>query len=244
MNSATNTVLITGGASGIGLALAERFLQAGSQVIVCGRRADKLQEVKERHPQIRTRVCDVAQASERVALLNWVKQEAPDVNVLINNAGIQRRMSLVNNEDSWEEHRQEIAINVDAPIHLSILFIPHLLEKDQPAIVNVSSGLAFAPAAFAPIYSATKAAVHSFTQSLRHQVRDTPIRVIEIVPPAVNTDLGGAGLHTWGLHDFADAMMQGLQSGAMEIGYGTSETNRNASRTELDEIFVRMNSRY
>ena len=246
MDIAAKTVLITGGASGIGLALAERFIQAGSQVIICGRRADKLQEVKERYPQVQTRVCDVAQESERIALLNWVKEEAPGVNVLINNAGIQRRMSLVNNEDAWEEHRREIAINVDAPIHLSILFIPHLLEQPEPAIVNVSSGLAFAPAAFAPIYSATKAAVHSFTLSLRHQLAKTPIKVVEIVPPAVNTDLGGAGLHTWGvpLHEFADAIMQGIGSGALEIGYGTSETNRNASRTELDEIFVRMNSRY
>ncbi|RYC71691.1 SDR family oxidoreductase [Spirosoma sordidisoli] len=246
MNTSTNTVLITGGASGIGWALAERFLQAGSQVIICGRRADKLQEAQQKYPQLHTRQCDVGQAAERVALLDWVRTEFPQVNVLINNAGIQRRMQLADSQDDWSESQQEIAINLEAPLHLATLFIPHLKQHPQSAIVNVTSGLAFVPGAFAPIYSATKAALHSFTMSLRHQLANTSIEVIELVPPAVNTDLGGPGLHTFGVPvgDFADAMMNGLQAGATEIGYGTSETNRMASRPEIDAIFARMNSRF
>ncbi|MGF7215214.1 putative oxidoreductase [Spirosoma lacussanchae] len=246
MNTSNNTVLITGGASGIGWALAERFLQAGSQVIVCGRRADKLQEAQQKHPQLHTRQCDVGQAAERIALLDWVRSDFPQVNVLINNAGIQRRMQLADSQNDWRESQQEIAINLEAPLHLATLFIPHLKQHPQSAIINVTSGLAFVPGAFAPIYSATKAALHSFTMSLRHQLANTSIEVIELVPPAVNTDLGGPGLHTFGVPvgDFADAMMNGLQTGATEIGYGTSETNRMASRPEIDAIFARMNSRF
>lgn len=245
MDITKNTVLITGGASGIGWALAERFLQAGSEVVICGRRADKLEEIQAQHPNVHTRQCDVGQASERVALLDWVRSDFPQVNVLINNAGIQRRVQLVNNQEDWSESQQEIAINLEAPIHLSTLFIPHFLQQSKAAIINVTSGLAFVPMAFAPVYCATKAALHSFTLSLRQQLSGTPIEVIELVPPAVNTDLGGAGLHNFGVPvgDFADAIMQGLEAGALEVGYGTSEKNRTASREELDEIFKRMNNR-
>ncbi|MDB5241327.1 MAG: short-chain dehydrogenase [Spirosoma sp.] len=245
MDIKASSVLITGGASGIGWALAERFLKAGSQVIICGRRADRLQEAQQQYPQLHIRQCDVGQPSERVALFDWVSSNHPQINVLINNAGIQRRMQLAHSQPDWTESQPEIAINLEAPLHLTSLFIPHLLQHPQAAIINVTSGLAFVPGAFAPIYSATKAALHSFTMSLRHQLAGTPIEVIELVPPAVNTDLGGTGLHTFGVPvgDFADAMMKGLEAGALEIGYGTSETNRTASRQEIDEIFRRMNSR-
>ncbi len=244
MDISASTVLITGGASGIGWALAQRFLKAGSQVVICGRRIDKLREVQEQYPQLHIRQCDLEQASERVALRDWVRSDFPQVNVLLNNAGIQRRVQLTNEED-WSQAQPEIAINLEAPIHLSTLFVAHLLQQPNPAIINVTSGLAFAPAAFVPIYSATKAALHSFTLSLRHQLATTPIKVIELVPPAVNTDLGGTGLHTFGvpLDDFADAMMQSLEAGSLETGYGTSETRRLASRQELDDYFRQMNIR-
>ncbi|MDQ3292404.1 MAG: SDR family NAD(P)-dependent oxidoreductase, partial [Bacteroidota bacterium] len=193
MELSGNTVLITGGASGIGLALAERFLQAGSKVIVCGRREDKLQEARQKHPELHTHVCDVGKESDRQDLFNWVAQSFPDVNVLLNNAGIQNRHPLVGSSQPWSFHQAEIAINLEAPIHLAMLFIPHLQQKPKSYIINVTSGLAFAPLAQAAIYSATKAALHSFTLSLRRQLRDTPVKVLEIVPPAVQTDLGGVG---------------------------------------------------
>lgn len=245
MNLATNTVLITGGASGIGLALAERFIKAGSQVIAVGRRADKLSEAQTQLPGLHTRVCDVALAPDRQALLEWVQQEFGQVNVLVNNAGIQNRIQLTDAALDWETQRQELVINLEAPIHLALLFIPHLRQQPNPVIINVTSGLSFAPAAFAPIYSATKAALHSFTLSLRHQLRDTPIRVLEIVPPAVNTDLGGPGLHTFGVpvDAFADSVLERLANGEEEVGYGTSEEVRNASRAELNTRFQQMNNR-
>ncbi|WP_181307486.1 SDR family oxidoreductase [Rufibacter sp. XAAS-G3-1] len=246
MKLAGNTVLVTGGASGIGLALAERFLKAGSTVIVCGRREDKLKEARQKHPGLHTRVCDVAQEAERLTLAEWATKEFPGLNVLVNNAGIQRRVNLVDEQEAWGKTQQEIAINLEAPIHLCSLFVPHLREQPTAAIVNVTSGLAFTPAVFAPVYCATKAALHSFTMSLRYLLSKTSVEVVEIVPPAVNTALGGTGLHTFGapLDEFADSVMGRMDSGELEVGFGTSEVRRNASREENDAFFQEMNSRW
>jgi uncharacterized oxidoreductase len=243
VQTASQTVLVTGGASGIGLALAQRFLQAGSEVIICGRREEKLREAQARHPGLKTRVCDLVKESDRVTLLNWVTSEFPRLNVLVNNAGIQRRVQLAQQE-GWETTREEITINFEAPVHLSRLFIPHLLQQERPAIVNVTSGLSFVPLAGVPLYCATKAALHSFTLSLRRQLSNTPIEVIEIIPPAVDTDLGGPGLHTFGapVDAFADAVMTRLENGDLEIPYGFAEEASRASRRELDAMFERMNS--
>ncbi len=242
MELSGNTVLVTGGGSGIGLAMAARLMAAGSRVIACGRREETLRAAAEAHPGLVTRVCDVERAGERAALFDWVVEEHPDLNVLVNNAGIQRRIQVVEPE-TWEETRREIAINFDAAVHLSLLFLPHLLARRRPAIVNVTSGLAFVPMASAPVYCATKAALHSFTLSLRHQLRDTPVRVVEIIPPAVNTDLGGPGLHTFGapLDEFADAVVTRMAAGEMEIAYGFAEDRAVAARAAFDETFARMN---
>lgn len=242
-----NTVLITGGGSGIGLALAERFLTAGSNVIICGRRARKLEEARSQHPALHTRVCDLADPAARVALVEWIKGEFPRLNVLINNAGIQRRDFNVAQPkpESWDRTHEELAINMEAPIHLTELFTPHLQKQPQSAIINVTSGLAFVPIAAMPLYCATKAALRSFTLSLRHQLAPVGVQVIEIIPPAVNTDLGGPGLHTFGapLNEFADNVFTRLGRGEMEIAYGFAQQSSQASRVELDQMFERMNQR-
>ncbi|ARU61347.1 short-chain dehydrogenase [Tumebacillus avium] len=245
MKLSGNTVLITGGASGIGLAFAERFLKAGNEVIICGRREEKLNEAKAKFPELHTRVCNVASEADRKALAEWVKTVHPQVNVLVNNAGIQQQVNLLDGEADWGHLKQEITANFEAPVHLSILLLPLLTGKEGSTIINVTSGLAFAPAAWVPIYSATKAALHSFTLTLRHQVAQQNVEVIEVAPPAVNTDLGGVGLHTFGapVEDFADAIFQGFERGDQEIGYGQSERSLRASRDELDTIFERMNNR-
>jgi uncharacterized oxidoreductase len=245
MNLSGNTILITGGASGIGWSFAERFLSAGNEVIICGRREERLRELRDKYPKIHTRACDLADAGQRVELYEWAIGEFPSLNVLVNNAGIQRRVSLQESED-WQDTHQEIAINFSAPVHLSRLFIPHLLKQQNPAILNVTSGLSFAPLPNVPVYCATKAALHSFTVSMRFQLEKTPVEVIEIIPPAVDTDLGGAGLHTFGVNvnEFADAIFEGLQRGEQEIAYGTALTSSRASREELDEISRRMNEMF
>jgi uncharacterized oxidoreductase len=245
MKLSGNTVLITGGGSGIGWALTERFLKAGSEVIICGRREDKLKEARQKYPKLHTRTCDLIKEADRISLFNWITSEFPTMNVLINNAGIQRRVQLLENKEEWSKFHQEIAINMEAPIHLSTLFIPHLMGKKEAFIINITSGLAFTPAAWVPVYSATKAALHSFTMTLRHQLSKTNVKVVEVAPPAVQTDLGGAGLHTFGvpLDEFADAAIQKLEKGEQEFGYETSEKARTASRAEIDEIFAKLNSR-
>jgi uncharacterized oxidoreductase len=237
-----NKVLITGGATGIGLALAQRFVSSGSAVIVCGRRADKLQEAEKTVPGLITHQSDVATPQEREKLLAWAQKNHPDVNMLVNNAGISRRFSLEEPVD-WAQAGLEIAINLDAPIHLSALFVPLLKKQKNPAIVNVSSGLAFVPMAAAPVYCATKAALHSFTLSLRHQLRKSPIRVIEIIPPAVKTDIGGPGVAPFGveLDEFSDSIFAKLKTGESEVSFGTAEARRNMSRAELDEYFRQLN---
>ncbi len=248
MNLSNNTILLTGGATGIGLALAQRLRQAGSEVIICGRRADRLREAQQQVPGLHIYACDLAQATDRAELARRVQVDFPALNVLINNAGIQNRVQLAQADASpsgWEAQRQEIAINFEAPIHLTTLLLPHLQRQPAAIILNVTSGLAFAPAAFVPIYSATKAALHSFTLSLRHQLAPTGVRVLELVPPAVNTDLGGPGLHTWGepVDAFADAVLARLAAGEHEVGYGSSEEMRLASRAEQDARFQQMNNR-
>ncbi len=242
MEFTSNTVLITGGASGIGFALAQRFIQEGSHVIICGRREYKLKEARSRYPQLDFRVCDVAEPAERAALFTWATETYPGLNILINNAGIQQHIQL-QQKPAWETLSQEMAINLEAPIHLSTLFIPHLLMKERSAIINITSGLAFVPLANAPVYCATKAALHSFTLSLRHQLSDTPIAVIEIIPPAVDTDLGGKGLHTFGvpLDEFTDAVVHQLKTGSIEAAYGFSAESSRATRVQLEQIFKQMN---
>lgn len=158
--------------------------------------------------------------------------------MLVNNAGIQVRYNVLKADarDKWRDFSKEITTNLEAPYHLSMLFAPYFAAKGAAAIINVTSGLAFTPFAIAPMYSATKAALHSFTISLRHQLSETAVEVIEVAPPAVNTALGGAGLHTQGepLDAFADGIFNDLAEGKVEIGYGTSAARLRMSRDDVD----------
>jgi uncharacterized oxidoreductase len=236
-----NTVLITGGTSGIGLALAVRFLAAGNEVVICGRRESALAAVQEKHPNLHILVADAGKPSAREALFAEVTSRFPKLNVLINNAGIQRRVSVTKREP-WADVAEEIAINLEGPIHLSMLFAAHLAQQERALIANVSSGLAFVPIAAMPVYCATKAALHSFTLSLRHQLQPSGIEVVEIIPPAVRTNLGGA--HDFGtpLDEYGDSVMAQLAEGRPEVTYDFSAKGSQASRVELDAIFTRLNS--
>ncbi|OPH54841.1 short-chain dehydrogenase [Paenibacillus ferrarius] len=244
MKLSGNTILITGGGSGIGLAFAERFIKAGNKVIITGRRENVLQNAKEAFPSLITHVSDLDIESERVALFDWVTANYPEINVLVNNAGIQQRFNVLKTDanSNWNYFSKEIATNLEAPIHLSMLFSSLFASKEEAAIINVTSGLAFTPFAIAPIYSATKAALHSFTMSLRLQLSDTSVEVIEVAPPAVNTALGGTGMHTLGepLDAFADGIFKGLEEEKQEIGYGTSVNRLRMSRDEIDEYAANM----
>ncbi|CAF4459815.1 unnamed protein product [Didymodactylos carnosus] len=243
---ASSTVLITGGSGGIGYGLAERFLKSGSQVIITGRREDQLKEAKRKlnSDKLVYHVGDVGKEADRVKLFQWVTKEYPKVNVLMNNAGIQRRISFLDDiETPWNERENEIHINFSAPVHLSSLFVSYFLKQQQPsAIINITGGLAFIPPAFAPAYGATKAALHSFTMSIRFDLANTPVQVIEIAPPAVKTDLGGS--HDFGedLDEFCDHVFGRMKQGEQEIGYKTSEEARLSSREKLDQMFQGVNN--
>jgi uncharacterized oxidoreductase len=243
MQLSGNVVLITGGGSGIGLGLARRFLEAGSEVIICGRREEALREAQAAHPGLRVRAADVSTEAGRIELAEWAVRECPRLNVLVNNAGVQR-YPLLTQPEPWGPVDEEIAINFAAPVHLSMLFLPHLLQQAAPAILNVTSGLSFVPLANAPVYCATKAAMHSFTLSLRRQLAGTPVQVVEVIPPAVNTDLGGPGLHTFGvnLDEFLDAVVPRIAAGEEEVAYGFAQQSSRATREELDRMFERMNA--
>jgi uncharacterized oxidoreductase len=237
-----STILITGGATGIGLAFATRFLADGHTVAICGRREDKLAEAKAKHPGLLTFRADVGSAEDRVRLRDEVLAALPGLDVLVNNAGVQRRDRVLGDAPTFRDRQSEIAINFEAPIHLADLFLPHLVARPAATIVNVSSGLAFVPSPFAAVYGATKAALHSWTMSLRHLLSATKVRVVEIIPPAVNTDLGGVGLHHTGvpLDEFADAVMARYRAGELEIGYQFAEAARLGSRADHDAAFARM----
>lgn len=193
MNISRNTVLITGGATGIGFALAEAFLVAGNEVLICGRREDRLREAQQKHPRLRYKVCDVSEQRERETLLEWAIEH--DVNVLVNNAGIQRDIDFTKGMDDLVRGESEIKVNFEAPVYLSALSIPYLMGKKEAAIINLTSGLAFmtSPRAIVPLYIATKAAIHSFTSSLRKQLAHTRIKVFEVIPPIVDTEINTEG---------------------------------------------------
>ena len=182
-----NTILITGGATGIGLELAAALVARDNEVIVVGRRLDRLDAAKQRVPKLNTRVADVRDTR---ALADWVVDAYPSFNVLINNAGVQHEFDFTSPD--FARANEEIAINLLAPIELSSMLLPHLSQQSQAAIIHVTSGLAFAPIARLPIYCATKAALHSVTMSMRHQLRHTSVRVFEVIPPIVATELGSS----------------------------------------------------
>ena len=188
MKLSDNTILITGGATGIGLALTEQLLKLRSKIIICGRREEKLKEAKQKFPEIDIYNCDLSKENERINFTQTVFKNNPSINILINNAGIQREIDLTDPR-KITGFEQEIITNLIAPVHLSALFVPYLKNHPFSAIINVSSGLAFTPIARMPMYCATKSALHSYSLSLRHQLKNTTIKVFEIIPPTVDTDL-------------------------------------------------------
>ena len=251
MKISGNTILITGGATGIGQAMAESFLEAGNEIIICGRRKERLLEVQKKHPDFHIKVCDVADEADRRALVKWATANFRNFNILVNNAGVQRDINFTKGIDEFLAGESEIKINLEAPIVLSGLFIPYLTGKKEAAIINVSSGLGFVPMARMPVYSATKAGLHAFSMALRHQLRNQGIKVFEVVPPAVDTELNQEGRAKRGNFkagltpdEFVAAVMKGFQNDVFEIGYGMSEGFIKASRAELDKSFQQMNSRW
>ncbi|MDB5199515.1 MAG: short-chain dehydrogenase/reductase [Chitinophagaceae bacterium] len=186
-----------------------------------------------------TKVCDLSIEADRIELYNWITENHSDLNVLINNAGIQNWMSVTDN-DFYKKTNEEITTNVLAPIHLTTLFTN---LKSLDTIINVTSGLAFIPLSKVAVYCATKAFMRSFTLSLRHMLKSTNIEVIEMIPPALNTDLGGKGIHDGqpSVSDFVESVFEQMKEGKTELTFGTSEARAKANNEVTTEYFNKMN---
>ncbi len=239
MKISNNKILITGGGSGIGLGLTERFIKENNTVIICGRREDLLKKISDQYPSVITKVSDLTVAADRDELFRWISENHSDLNVLINNAGIQQWMS-VTDPDFFQRAKDEISINIEAPLHLTSLFIN---LKSLQTIINVTSGLSFVPLSKTPVYSATKAFLHSFTLSLRYILKSKNIEVIEMIPPALNTDLGGKGLHDAAppVSAFIEAVFEQLKKGSTRLTFGFSEAMTKAGPDEIQKAFDRLN---
>ena len=189
MTISGKTVLITGGGSGIGLALAKEFLANKNTVIITGRSLSKLEKAKAENPGLHFIQNDVTDAAQVKSLVEKTQQEFGGIDVLVNNAGVLHTFDIADESYPLEKHLQEVDIDLNGPIRMVHYFLPGLKQRDEAAIVNVSSGLAFVPLAMAPVYSATKAGLHAWTQSIRLQLAKTNVKVIELMPPVVDTDM-------------------------------------------------------
>jgi uncharacterized oxidoreductase len=225
MKLSNRTILITGGSAGIGLAFALKFLELGNEVIVTGRRQAVLDQVKAKYPKLHAIQSDVADPSQIAALATRVKADFPNLDVLMNNAGILLYKNLKSSAADLTGLMAEMNINVGGVVGMTSALID-VLKGNRGTVINVSSGLAFVPLPAAPIYSATKAAIHSYTQSLRFQLEETGVEVIEIMPPAVKTAMttelaegGGTVITT---DELVKQSFASLKAGALEIRPGQS----------------------
>ena len=244
MTAVPSCALITGGATGIGLELARQWLARGARVIVCGRRARALAAARTELPGLVTRVCDVTDPAARHDLVAWLEAAHPNLDLLVNNAGAQVHRAL-NDPAAFAGTEAEIAVNLTAPILLTTALLPLLRRQPQAWIMMVSSGLAFVPIAQAPVYCAAKAGLHSFTLSLRHQLRGSGVRVIEFAPPAVDSALGNrsdqnraaAAAHMMSAPDCVRAALARFDAGDEELLVGTTPMLRDKG----DALFAMLN---
>lgn len=243
-----SSVLITGADSGIGFAYAKHLLNLGHEVMSVGRKREKLEEAKMLCPQLITCQLDLADEQQRKKLYNDITAHFPQMNVLINNAGISGYGTAVTDmkdttEEEWKQMSYEFNTDLVAPIHLSTLFLPHLLSKERALIANVTSLEAFVPSAQEPVYSAAKAGLHSFTKSLRYQLRNTPCDVVEILPPKVATEMLPEEVRATAMkpEEFVQYAMDLMNKGQEEVGYEETERVLRAGRAELDEMFCSNN---
>lgn len=189
MELKNSTVLITGGTSGIGLEFVKQLSEHGSNIIVTGRNQDKLNETKKQFPKIKTFQSDVSNNADIQQLCQQVIKQFPDLNIIINNAGIMRNLNLNDDSLSLNNITLEIDTNLSGVIRMNHQFLSHLKSKKTAAIVNISSGLAFLPFPLSPVYSAAKSGIHAYSQVLRLQLKNTNVKVFELAPPATATTL-------------------------------------------------------
>jgi uncharacterized oxidoreductase len=247
MKLTKETVLITGGGSGIGFELAKQLSQLGNTVLITGRDQAKLDQAKAQLPKIHTFQSDVSDPKAIPILFDKVTNEFPELNVLINNAGIMRTINVHDKDGSLQDLTSEVETNLNGPIRMVKQFLAHLKGKKTAAIMNVSSGLAFVPLPMSPVYCATKAGLHSYTLSLRVQLKNTNVKVFELAPPAIQTDLLGdfaaedmKGISIMKVTDMVAAAVKGMQGDQLEIRPGQSNQLKLMSRIAPQFILNQM----
>ena len=247
MKATDNTILITGGSNGIGLELATQFLKLGNTVIITGRNLSRLNEVKKKFPDLTVFQSDAGNPADIKSLYENISKQFPGLNVLINNAGIMRKLNLHDTTMDLENINQEIAINLSGPVRMVNQFLPLLKKQQQAAIMNVSSGLAFVPFPISPVYSATKAGVHFYTQTLRIQLKNTNVKVFELAPPLTNTDLQNAftaddmkGTQVMDTARMVEVAIKGFSNDTLEIRPGQSNLLKIMSRIAPEFILKQM----
>ncbi len=247
MKQSNQKVLITGGGSGIGLELAKKFLSHNNTVIITGRNLAKLEKVKNALPEIHIFQSDVTDEEAVKTLAETIQNEFGGIDVLINNAGIMLLLDAGNEANDLQKQFEEIQINFHSPIRMLQHFLPQLKKSENAVLVNVSSGLAYVPFAQAPVYSGTKAAIHFWTQSIRPQLKPLNIKVIELLPPVVDTklakdaDLKDDNLKPMPPEKLANIFWKNYSSGQEEITPGISKALKLMSRWAPRFIFKQLN---
>ncbi|MEM6996404.1 MAG: SDR family NAD(P)-dependent oxidoreductase [Myxococcota bacterium] len=243
MDVSGNTVFITGGTSGIGLCLATQLVAAGNEVVVCGRSEEKLAAAAATVEGLHTIRCDIADEADVEACLERLASDFPNLNVLVNNAGVFHLHRFGEGDDALDLAVQEMTVNYFGTLRLIKRMLPRLSERPRAAIVNVTSGLAYIPFAAAPTYSATKAALHSFTQSLRHQLKDSSVQIFEVLPPVVDTPMTRdlEGIPKMPPDKVAAGIIKGLRKGKPEIPIGISKALRAMRRLAPGTVFKALN---
>lgn len=242
MKRSGNTVLITGGSAGIGLAMAEVFLKEGNEVIICGRTQRTLDDVQNKHPKLNTIVADVSTQAGRELLQTEINNRFPKLNVLVNNAGIFSVTDILN-PDFVRVLENELTTNLVAPVALIQLLMPILEKQSEATIVNVTTGYVFIPSAQSSSYSASKVGLRAITQGLRFLLRKTPIRIVEVIPPAVDTQMNkGKKISLMTTEIFAQKVFNGLIGNQNEIIVGLSKAAKLLSRVAPKFGFNKLNT--
>src|SRR6202795_964902 len=247
MKLTSNTILITGGGSGIGYELTKQLTALGNTILITGREQAKMDRAKATFPKAHTFRSDVSDPKAIASLYEEVTRQFPDLNILINNAGIMRKINVHAKGGSLEDITREIEINLSGPIRMVKQFLPHLKTKSNAAIMNVSSSLAFVPLPISPVYCATKAGLHSFTESLRVQLQNTKVKVFDLTPPAIQTELLGdfdledlKGASIMKVEDMVKVAVKGIQTDRFEIRPGQANQLKMMSRLAPGFILKQM----
>jgi uncharacterized oxidoreductase len=247
MRMTKNTILITGGTSGIGFEFIRQLSELDNNIIVTGRDIKKLEQTKKSFPKVHTIQSDVSDPKAIVTLHEQVTKQFPDLNILINNAGIMKTINVHDTTGTLTDLTQEIEINLNGPIRMVKQFLPHLKTKSAAAIVNVTSGLAFVPLPTSPVYCATKAGLHSYTLSLRVQLKNTNVKVFDLAPPATQTELLGdfseedrQGISIMKVDDMVKVAVNGMMNDRFEIRPGQSNQLKMMSRIAPDFILKQL----